>query len=254
MGTVRFLLLLRLLSDGSTDDDPALEKARLIIRQAITAKGGKERLERLQAWHIRYEERFFGDGKESKETGDAFEHLAKGRARYEVAPDHVTVVNGDRGWIKKGDKVDAMPAGQLAGFQEYLKGKEAILTLLPLLTDEWQLASVGEKDIDGSPADAIHVMRKGGWTATTYWDKKTHLLVKAEYAHKRLDEPDEAKRKATIRVSVFKDHRPYAGLLFHTKVEAFSGGRRTGEVVFSAVEISERLSDALFGEPKARPK
>ena len=48
-------------------------------------------------------------------------------------------------------KVPEMNCGTLddRDFQEYLKGKEALLTLLPLLTDDWQVAFLGEKEVDG---------------------------------------------------------------------------------------------------------
>jgi hypothetical protein len=225
------------------------QKASEIITAAIAAKGGKERLLQLPAWHIKYRETFVRDGKSTVETGDAYEHLARGQARYETGADDVIVFNGTEGWVKKGDKVTALTAGQVADFQEYLKGKEALLTLAPLLTDAWQLSLLGEQDVDGRAAIVLRITR-GKWTATMYWDKKSYLLVRAEYPHKRLTEPDDARRKATTRDARFSNYKAFEGILFHTKQRTSSGGKPIGDVEFTAVEPMKRLPDNLVATPK----
>jgi hypothetical protein len=224
-------------------------KAREIITAAIATKGGKDRLLRFPAWHIQYRESFLRDGKTTTETGDAYEHLARGQARYPTGPDDVIVVNGKEGWIKKGSRVTALTVGQLADFHEYFKGKEAMLTLLPLLTDEWQVSVVGEKEVDGRATDVLRIRRKK-WTATTYWDKQTHLLVGAEYPHKRLTEPDDEKRKATTREARFLAYKPFEGILFHTRLRAFSRGKQSGQVEFTAVELMKELPAGVTAAPK----
>src|SRR5262245_32743731 len=75
------------------------QKCREIITAAIAAKGGKERLLQFPAWHIKYRETFLRDGKKTVESGDAYEHLARGQARYETGPDDFIVVNGGEGWV-----------------------------------------------------------------------------------------------------------------------------------------------------------
>src|SRR5262249_39961414 len=129
------------------------------------------------------------------------------------------------------------------------KGKEAMLTLLPLLTDEWQVSFLGEKDLDGRAADVLRIEHKK-WTATTYWDRKSHLLVRAEYPHKRLIEPDDARRKATTREARFSDFKIFEGLSFHTKLVTFSGNTQLGEVEFTAVEPMKQLPEDLIAAPK----
>jgi hypothetical protein len=243
------LLLVSAVASGGYGQEQDAQKGREIVAAAIVAKGGKERLLRFPAWHIKYRETFLLDGKTSVETGDAYEHPARAQARYETSPDDFIVVNGREGWIKRGSKVTALTAGQVADFQEYLKGKEAMLTLLPLLTDEWQVSFLGEKEVDGRAAAVLRIMHKK-WSATTYWDKESHLLVRAEYPHKRLIEADDARRKATTRVAHFSDFKAFAGILFHTKLVSFSGEKQLGEVEFTAVEPMERLPDSVIAAPK----
>src|SRR5438046_1401759 len=103
------LLASAMASRGYAQEHDA-RKARDIITEAIAAKGGKERLLRFPAWHIKYRETFLREGKKTVETGDAYEHPAHGQARYETGPDDVIVVNGREGWIKKGGKVTALTA------------------------------------------------------------------------------------------------------------------------------------------------
>src|SRR5262249_18100102 len=243
------LLLASVVASGSHAQEHDAQKAREVITAAIAAKGGKQRLLRLPAWHIKYRETFLRDGKKTVETGDAYEHLARGQARYETGPDDVIVVNGGEGWIKKGGKVTALTAGQVADFQEYLKGKEAMLTLLPLLTDEWQGSYLGGKDVDGRAAAVLRITHKKG-TATTYWDKNSHLLVRAAYPHKRLIEADDARSKATTREARFSNFKPFKGIVFHTRLRMFSGEKQLGEVEFTAVEPMRQLPESLIAAPR----
>jgi hypothetical protein len=249
LGMIGPLLLAPALANWEGAQEQDARKAREVITAAIAAKGGKERLLQLPAWHIKYRETFLRDGKKLVETGEAYEHLALGQARYETGPDDVIVVNGGAGWVKKGARVTPLTAGQVADFQEYLKGKEAMLTLLPLLTDDWQVSFLGEKEVDGRAAFVVRITHKK-WTATTYWDRKSHLLLRAEYPHKRLIETDDAKRTATTRAAHFGDFKAFAGILFHTKLVAFSGDKQLGEVEFTTVEPLKQLPESVIAAPK----
>lgn len=243
------LLLASAVASGAYAQEHGAQKAREVITAAIAARGGKERLLRFPAYHIKYRETFLRDGKTTVETGDAYEHFARGQARYQSGPEDVIVVNCREGWVKSGNKVTPLTAGQVADFQEYLKGKEAMLTLLPLLTDEWQVSALGEKDVDGRAAVVLRIKHKN-WAATTYWDRKSHLLVRAEYPHKRLIEPDDARRKATTREARFSDFKLFEGILFHTKLRTFSGGKQLGEVELTAIEPLKKLPEGLIAAPK----
>lgn len=242
-------LLVSVVASGGSAQEGDAQKAREVITSAIVAKGGKERLLQLPAWHIKYRETFLRDGNRIVESGDAYEHLARGQARYETGPDDLIVVNGSEGWIKKGNKVVALTAGQITDFQEYLKGKEALLTLLPLLTDDWQVSLLGETDLDERRVLVLRIARKN-WTATTYWDKRNHLLMRAEYPHKKLIEPDDAKRKATMREARFSDFKAFEGVLFHTKLRASSGEKQLGEVDLTIIEPMKQLPESVIAAPK----
>jgi hypothetical protein len=223
-------------------------KAREVIEAAIAAKGGAERLRRFPAWHIEYRETFLRDGRESVETGDAYEHLARDQARYETAPDDFIVVNGTQGWVKRGKQVTVLTAGQLADFREYFRGKEAMLTLLPLQTEEWQSAVIGDKEVDGRMSVMLRITRKR-WIATLYLDKQTHLLAAAEYPHKRLIEVDDSKR-ASIREARFRDYQAFDGIQFHTKLLSFSKGKPLGQVKLTGIKLMKQLPDSVLIAPQ----
>lgn len=241
-----------LLSAAIANVAPAQDidvKAKEIIAAAIAAKGGKERLLQLPAWHIKYRETFLRDGKEMVEVGDAYENLSRNQARYETAPDDFILVNGKEGWVKKGDKVTSLTTGQLADFHEYFSGKLAMLTLLPLQAEDWRSSVVGEKDIDGRATVMVRVERKK-WTGTLYIDKKTHLLAAAEYPHKRLIEIDDSKRVASNREAHFSDYKAVEGIQFHTRLVSFAKGKELGKVDFTAIKLMKQLPDSVLVAPK----
>jgi hypothetical protein len=243
------LLISAVIASGARAGEGDAQKTRDIIAAAIAAKGGKDRLLQFPAWHIKYRERFLRDGKENVEVGDSFEHLARGQARYETGSDDYILVNGKEGWVKKSDRVTALTPGQLADFDEYFRGKEAMLMLLPLQTDAWQTALLGDKKIDGRTTIALRITRKK-WTATIYLDKETHLLAAAEYPHKRLVEIDDSKRVATMREARFSHYKAIDGIQVHTKLLAFIKGKLSGQVEFTTIKRMKELPDSVLVAPK----
>jgi hypothetical protein len=243
------ILLAAVMASRAPAQEQDPQRARDIIAAAIAAKGGKERLLQFPAWHIKYRETFLRDGKETIETGDSYEHLARNQARYQTAPDDFILVNGNAGWVKKGEKVTALTAGQLEDFHEYFSGKQAMLTLLPLQSDEWQSLVLGEKVLDGRMTVMLRITRRK-WTALIYLDRKTHLLAAAEYPHKRLLEVDDRKRLASPRESRFSDYKEVDGIQFHSRLLAFSNGKPSGHVEFTAIEVMKQLPDGVLVAPK----
>jgi hypothetical protein len=250
---MRIMLMTVVLGCGllsTEENDATAKRARAVIERAIEAKGGRTLLARFPAWHFKYRETFVKDGKETVEIGEAYECLARRQARYENDPDEILIVNGKEGWVRAKGKVTSLTPGQVADFHEYLRGKEAMLALLPLLSDDWRLTYLGQTQVFGKDTDIVQIRTKDGWKARTYWDQQTHLLAKAEYPHKRLLEPVDKKRKASIRESAFGGYKRVLGVMFHTNIQAFSAGKRLGDVQLTRVEILETLPEGLFRKPR----
>jgi hypothetical protein len=231
-------------------DDPAEVEAREIIAKAVAAKGGKESLLRFPAWRFKYKEIFRSGEKETIETGEAIEQPGSVRARYDSAGGPTVILNGDQGWIQETNgKVVVLDMAHLADFESYLKGKDGLIRVLPLLQEDWTIRHEGEKTIDGKATDVVRVRWKDRWSAVTYWDRATHLLTQAEYEHKRLIDTDPKLRKTTKRKLVFGGYRVVDKIAFHTKISTYIGDRRAGEVHLTAIEMLRNVPDRFFAAP-----
>jgi hypothetical protein len=235
-------------------DDPAELLARTIVEKAVVAKGARENLLRFPAWRFKYKETFRSGDKEIIETGEAIEQPGSRRARYESAGGPTVIIDGDQGWIQQIDgKVVVLDKAHLADFESYLKGKDGLFRVLPLLQEDWTLRHEGEKALDGKANDVVRVQWKDRWSALTYWDRATHLLTQAEYEHKRLIESDPKLRKTTKRKLMFGDYQAVGKITFHTKITTYIAERPAGEVNLSAIELLMTVPDHLVAAPK-RPK
>jgi hypothetical protein len=144
-----------------------------------------------------------------------------------------------------------MTPRHVGDFEEYLQGKRGMLLLLPLLSDEWHLSALGEREDRGHAMDVVQICWKDRWTATTYWDRKTHLLTKAEYVHKKLGVADDAQRKVSNRTMYFENYRDVSGLKCHTRVLTHSAGKLIAEAELTAIVLHEQLDADLFAQPPA---
>jgi hypothetical protein len=250
---VTVVLMLAMSHVGAHEKGRA--QARAIIEKAIAAKGGKDHLARLQGWHIKYKETFHLADKQIVETGEGFEQFNGNQARYESPAGPTLILNGNQGWIKRTDgKVVTMTPRHVGDFEEYLQGKRGILMLLPLLTDQWQLTALGETADRGRGLDVVRIRWKDRWTATTFWDQKTHLLAKAEFVHKKLGITDDAQRTVSQRTMYFADYREISGIRCHTRVRTYTSDKLIAEAELTAIVLHEQLHPDLFAQPIPGPE
>ena len=116
------------------------------------------------------------------------------------------------------------------------------MTLLPVLQDKFNVSPLPEAKVNGEAAVGFKVATKGQPDVGLYFDKKTFLLVKAEYKSKEVG----LVVSKEIILSAYKD---YDGLKLPTKLLFQSNGKREAEWNVTDYKFPEKVDEAAFGKP-----
>ena len=153
----------------------------------------------------------------------------------------ILVVNGDKGWTTGGGASKEMSDQQVADQRQELY-VDWLITLLPILENKLDIATIPEVKVNGEPSVGIKVTNKGKPEAKLYFDKKTGLLVKVEHKGK----------EAGVDVNkeyVLSNHKDFDGLKLPMKFVVMSNGKRVAEWTVTSYKLPDRIDDAMFGKP-----
>ena len=228
--------------------------ARTLLDQAIRAHGGEAELEKYPAVTVKTEGIFQGH-----ERTPVFFHTCEatthGADQYRVslsgklqkqAFQIINVLDGDRGWIKQGDKTIADTSlctpVQLADFREqgYLNW---ITTLVPLKSSDFTLTLAGEQTRHAATLVGIRVSREGHRDVTLFFDKVTHLLVK-------IDERGTAGTGVDGHVETIRGkYQRVKGLHLPSSWEVFYNGKCLWSHHVTEYGLAEKPAPGTFDEP-----
>ena len=220
-------------------DDAANE----IIKQAIAARGGEEKLNKIKA----YKETTKGtisimgmDLDFTSESTVAPPKKIKTTAKMEVGGNAVTfeqVINGDKAKVTVNGMDVPVEDSQKADSLQRLRLTEA-MKLTPLLADKsYDLKSLGESKVDGKDVVGVQVSSKNLKDTKMYFDKTTHLLVKTE--HQGLDPTGKSAKQETFA----SDYKEFDGVKQPTKVLIKNDGEKFMEFQITEFKVLEKVDD-----------
>jgi hypothetical protein len=199
-----------LLGAGDNADPQA------IIRKAIQAMGGEEKLGRYKANVTKGKCTFYGMGRPIACTGEWYVQLPKQlKAVYQMdmggkTATRIEVITKDQGWTVMGGKLRALPPEQLA---EIYEGMEAhyVLTLLPLKDSACRLSLIGDSEVEGRPTAGLKVSRDGHRDVRLYFDKERGYLLKMQTRVKGMAGREEEEE------TVYGDYQDFDGVRSYKK-------------------------------------
>jgi zinc protease len=176
---------------ASADADPAAKLAgRKILDEALAAKGGRKRLEKLASYHWK------GDAQLNLPTGPMAATVEKSYS----APDHLrldmqigggqvkitTTLDGKKGWAledsPRGKHLTDFAAAEMRALRTQL-WRDPELVLLRHLEDKATATALEDRSIDGKKVHVVHVVSgDGSREVTLLVDAKSHLLTGMEYS------------------------------------------------------------------------
>jgi hypothetical protein len=228
-------------------DDAA--DARALVEKAVKAQGGQEKLEKFAAHTSKFKGTFHGMGQAIPMTGEI---SSQGADRFKMEAEveaggmkfrFVSVLAGDKGWVRVGDATTEMDKDQLAEAEEQAYAGW-VGTLAPLKDKEFTLAAIGEAKVNDKPALGVKVSRKGRRDVDLYFDKETGLLVKTETRVK-----DEGSGQEVTEENYPGEYKEVQGTKQPTKFTVKRDGKLWVEGEATEQQLAEKLDDGVFAKP-----
>ena len=231
-------------------DAKAVEAARKVIDEALTAKGGKAKLAAIKAIKMTASGTSqFGPQNIPVETERTFVLPDKIRidATLMQRVKIVIAVSGNKGWQQAPDQQTGKPT--LADFGgadikpiEFERWREPELILLKASEKDAKLTPLPDETIDGKPQHVISLASPMGIDLVLYIDKKTKLLTRVFYQSGGDSETDD-----------FSDYKDVKGIkVAHKRKSAGTGNNaRATDLVLKTVEIDPTVDPKLFDKPAA---
>jgi hypothetical protein len=217
--------------------------ALAVVDEAIKAHGGPDALAKAQSYTRTGSGTVSLFDKEIAITSEQTVSLPN-RQRFAIEIDKktriVAVLNGDKGWESVGGPATEMAAARVKELAE-----EAyvlwLTTLTPLKKGDITLKPLPEKKVNTKPAVGLGVAGKGRPDVRLYFDKESHLLVKAER------EAVEGGVKVD-KEYFFGDYKEVDGVKLPTKLTEAVNGKKFSEITLVVYKL-HKPDDAAFGKP-----
>jgi hypothetical protein len=232
---------------ASADDVPS---AGATIEEAIRAHGGLDRLARTLSMTRIGKCEVEGLGKAVKATGEISVKLP-GQYRWTVvlvdpkgnkSPANFGL-SGDKGWrSSEGGAPKELSKRELQELREtaYVAW---LATLAPLAQERTlELSALPPLTVAGHPAVGVKVTAKDRPEVKLYFDKTTHLLVKAEWkgVYDKLD---------ALRELIYGDHKEFEGIKLATRETVLAEGAKVAEWTYGDFKFVDKFDESVFSRP-----
>ena len=241
-------LVLALAALGRADD---AADAKAVVEKAIQARGGADNLAKYKADVLNIKGAVHVSGLDIDFTGEiSFQQPDKSRAVIEGTVmgtnfKSTRVVNGDKGWIDDPQGARDMSKEELAEERESQNANS--IARLAVLTDKaYTLSTVGESKVGDKEAVGILVKRKGYRDVSLFFDKTTHLLLKAET---RVKDPQGGGDTEFTQEAFYDDYKKVGDLQVAHKLTIKRDGKAFLESETTEFKAEEKLDDGLFAKP-----
>jgi hypothetical protein len=161
--------------------------------------------------------------------------------------DVINVVDGDKGWASAAGNILDLDADQLKEAKEQMH-VESVTSLYPLKDKAkgFGLSSLGESKVGDATVVGIQVTKKGKRDINLFFDKKTHLLLKAEY---RAVEP--FNKQEVNQEKFFSGYKELIdGFKMPSKINVKNDGNKFLELELTEVRSVDRHDASVFAKPK----
>jgi hypothetical protein len=221
-----------------------------ILNKAIKAMGGEEKLSKVKAatWKSKGTISFGGNDNDvsTEWTVQGLDHFRRefegdfGGNKVQGA----FVLAGDKGWRKIGDNKTELDNNAVADEKRAAYLVVIPMTIVPLKSKEFKLASIAEENVDGKPAVGIKATAPDGKDFSIYFDKDSGLPAKT-VAKVVGFMGDEFTQETT-----FSDYKEMAGIKKATKIVAKRNGEKFQDHQISEFKILDKVDPKVFTEPQ----
>jgi hypothetical protein len=215
---------------------------RAIIDRAIKAVGGEEKLKKHQGATWTEKGTYYGMEKALPFTGK-YAVQWPDQFKMEIEGFFTIVFNKDKCWFKNGGETKEMDKEETARqASDHRAGW--VTTLLPLKDKAFKLTTIGDADVEKTPAVGVRVTREGYPDVSLYFDKKSGRLIKS--AHRSFSQENKKEVNAEM---YYKDYKEMEGVQVATHLILMHDGKKFVEANVSDVRAMGKLDPSIFQKP-----
>ena len=250
MSGLRRLTLTICVALGVGQADAQEIEVRAFVKKAVDAHGGAEVLNKFHASTTKFkgavelmgQMREFS-GEMSYQGPDKFK-IASSLAINNQTLQFVHVFNGKKFWIAELGKTKEITDEKVVKQTRYTLGLDSPSYLVSLLDKDYQLNTVGDFKVKDRDALGIRASKKGQPDITLFFDKKNHLLVKAE-----MRVLDAATEQEYTQEKFILDYKDVNGVKTAGRLVIQKDGKDFIDLELSETRHFEKLDDSDFAMP-----
>jgi hypothetical protein len=242
-----FAICLALAAPVRGDDQVEM---KALIDKAIKAMGGEDKVLKYKAVTGKGKGTIYTPGEVTFTEESSWQPPKQYRFDMELdfgnaKVKQVFVFNGDKGWLKLGEKTEDMPKEMFEAFNDYFLALRAGLYLAELKADGVKLSPLGEVKVDDKPALGVQVSRKGLRDINLYFDKESGLPVKSEVTAKEVFGGDQE----VLHEFFFSEFKNFDGARVFTKMVWVRDGKKYLERDVTEIKGMDKIEEGTFGKP-----
>jgi hypothetical protein len=227
-------------------------EAKAAIEKSLKAIGGVDKVKALKAFTAKAKGNVEVMGMKIDFTFEAYSQLpskSKAIINMSVGGMQIEIVqafDGDKGWVSVLGMVKDAEKEEVAEHKAMMH-VESVSNLYALLDDKaMKLSTLGESKVGDTPVVGVQVTKKDQRDVNLYFDKKTHLLLRAEY--RALDPITKVEVSQEKLYSDYKELLP--GIKMASKQIVNNDGKRFMDLEMTEVTSVERHDDSIFKKPE----
>jgi hypothetical protein len=243
-------LILALPAAGRGDDAADM---KALVEKAIQAHGGADNLAKQKAVVVKMKGKFHGLPGAVIDYTSETSSQPPGKMRAVVEGDVmgttfkvVQIVNGDKGWTDS-----TFEGNREMSKAEFTEARETlhayVVARLVVLTDKaYALSPLGETKVGDKEAVGVLVKHKDRRDVSLFFDKKTHMLLKAET---RVKDVQGGGDNELTQETLYEDFKKVDGIQVPHKLTIKRDGKLYVEAETTDYKVQDKLDDSLFAKP-----
>lgn len=232
-----------------TAEAPKADDPLVLIRRAIQAHGGPDKLDRLRLVREQMTGTLFLLKEKIPFTSETLQRLP-GQFRHTLTStvggkklNLVQIYDGKQGWLVDGGIPRAIDEKTLDGWKA-MTHAALVASLTPLLAADkgYKLTVLPETKVAGQPAVGVKVASAQQREVVLYFDKATGMLVKR-------DSRPHSGGPESLQEEIYSEFKDVQGLKRPTRVVVYINGVMHAEGTIQMTQLLDRIDDKEFAKP-----
>jgi hypothetical protein len=229
---------------------PLADEATTLLDRAIKAQGGEEKLNKAQGATFQVKGTADIEGMKAELGGDVSTQGANNihwNAAFTAmgrTENGTIIITSEKIWAKGGNREAEEAPKEVAFIRDVFRTIRLCQNLSTVPGKDVTLSHLGELKIDKQTAVGLKIATKGRPDIDVFFDKETHLPLRAEV---RVTEPGQANE--VLYAFFFSDYKDVNGIQCASKMTFKRDDKTTMEVEFSEFKFMEKLDETLFAKP-----